>query len=86
VNRKTTNAMMVIITASAISQVDSGPLPKIIGIGPIRITTPPLVAPWPCEKEAIIITTIPMNTSAKLANKIQESPMGNVLFNCGASV
>jgi hypothetical protein len=76
---------MVIIAANAISHVDSGPPPKIIGIGPIRITTPPLVAPWPCEKDAIIITTIPMNTSAKLAKRIQESAAGNVLLNSGAS-
>jgi hypothetical protein len=78
--------MMVIITASAISQVDSGPLPKIIGIGPIRITAPPLVCPWPCVKEAIIITTMPINTSAKLAKKIQESPIGNVALSSAPSV
>jgi hypothetical protein len=37
-------------------------------------------------KEAIIITTIPINTSPKLARKIQENPMGNALLKFDASV
>jgi len=64
------------MTAIKISQVDSGPLPRIIGIGPIRITAPPLVIPLPCVKEAIIIRIMPINIIAKLARKIQERPAG----------
>jgi len=37
-------------------------------------------------KEAIIITTMPMNKSAKLARKIQDNPIGNALLNLGVSV
>jgi hypothetical protein len=37
-------------------------------------------------KEAIIITTMPMNKSAKLAKKIQENPTGNSLLNLDVSV
>jgi len=67
------------MTAIKISQVDSGPLPRIIGIGPIRITAPPLVIPLACVKEEIIIRIMPRSIIAKLAKKIQEKPIGRAL-------
>ena len=76
----------VIIAASKINQPDSGPFPRIMGIGPIRITAPPLAMPLPCVEEAIIIRIIPTNISAKLARKIQENPIGNALQNLDISV
>jgi len=75
----------VIIAANKISHVDSGPAPRIIGIGPIRITAPPLVIPWPFVKEEIIIRIMPTSIIAKLAKKIQERPTGWVLAGFGLS-
>ena len=77
-NRRTSNAITVTIAPTRINQVDAGPLPRIIGIGPIRISTPPLVVPCACVNEATAINIMPIKIMAKLANRIQEMPMGNV--------
>lgn len=60
---------MVRATASTIAKKDCGPAPKVMGIGPMKITAPKLEAP---EKTATIaMRTIPM--------KIRRKPKRNSL-------
>ncbi len=53
--------------ATVIKRDDSGPAPNAIGIGPMKITRPPLAAPE--ETDASIISTVPAKIMMKAAMK-----------------
>ena len=70
-SKKKASVAIVNTAPSTISQVEPGPLPRIIGMGPIRITAPPLVT-CPCVKEANVMRIIPATIITKLAKNIQD--------------
>lgn len=53
--------------ATVIKRDDCGPAPNAIGIGPMKMTRPPLVAPE--ETDASIISSVPAKIMMKAAMK-----------------